>query len=201
MDFHGNINLLDNEMQQMVLQAELNFPEIPKVGRIVFKDKRVFICVELLSGVPAWVPLTNEIDSYVHVQPSTSATWTITHNLGTTTPLVQVFDAATQKMVIPEDIEVIDNNTVSVTFGTVMSGRAIVMFGSITGSEKQQFAYTHYQTNLSNTWVIPHNLGYYPIVRAFIGNEEVQPLSVIHDSIFQTTITFSSVQVGVAKLA
>jgi hypothetical protein len=52
---------------------------------------------------------------------------------------------------------------------------------------------------LSDTWTVIHGLGYYPITRVFIGNQEVQPLSITHDSVNQTTIRFTTSQVGTAK--
>lgn len=203
MKFYGNIDLTDNEMQQMVLATETNFPEVPKVGRIVFKDKRVYICLDLIAGVPAWVPLTNEIDSFIHTQVTPALTWAVSHNLATTTPLLQIYDTD-YKQLIPESVEVVDNNTTNITFGAEQAGRAIVMMGALEGSAKSEYAYTHYQTITDTTWVIPHGLGYYPIVRIFdgIGDgfEELQPLSIVHDSIFQTTVTFSTTRVGTARL-
>ena len=68
MDVHGHINLLNNEMQQFVMQTEVDFPTSPTVGRLIFRQKRVYICVEIATGVPVWVPLTNEIDTYLHDQ-------------------------------------------------------------------------------------------------------------------------------------
>ena len=66
--------------------------------------------------------------------------------------------------------------------------------------QPDQVTFTHTQTGSSTAWVVTHNLGYYPIVRVFLGtNLEIQPQTIIHDSIFQTTITFSSAQVGTAK--
>lgn len=200
MKFYGDINLLDNEMQAMVLQMETNFPTVPVVGRIVFKNKRVYICAELPGGIPAWVPLTNEIDTYIHTQSTASTTWTITHNMKTGTPLVQAYDT-NQQLIIPDTITIVDNNTVTLTVASAVAGRAIVMYGSITGGTSNETpSYEHYQTTPATTWVIPHGMGYYPIVRVFVGGTEIQPLSIIHDSAFQTTITFSSVTAGYAKL-
>lgn len=199
MKFYGNIDLTDNEMQQMVLATEVNFPDVPKVGRIVFKDKRVYICLEIIAGVPAWVPLTNELDTFIHTQVSASDTWTVSHNLATTTPLVQVYDENYNQF-IPDSIEIVDNNEAIITLGTAIAGRAVVMMGSVEGAAKSEFSYEHIQSVTNTVWVIPHGLGYYPIVRVFDGNEELQPQSVVHDSIFQTTVTFSTTRTGTARL-
>lgn len=199
MDFYGNINLNNNEMQKMVMQVETNFPDTPVAGRVVFKDKRLYICVEIASGLPVWVPMTREIDTHVHVEDVAASTWTITHNLKTNTPLVQVYEASSGNLVIPDDITVVDINTVSVTFTSDLAGRAVAMGGSVTGTEKPTVAYEHLQTSASTSWVVTHGLGYEPIVRVFVGNQEVQPATIVHDTLNQTTITFSSPLAGFAR--
>lgn len=200
MKHYGNIDLNNNLMQQMVFETELNFPTTPVPGRLVFKDKRVYICAEIVSGFPVWIPMTNELDTFVYKQDIASATWTLSHDLNTVNPLIQIY-GTDFKMVIPDNIETIDNNTSVVTFGYPIAGRAVAMFGgSLVGSSKSGVSFEYTQTSLSNTWVINHDLGYYPIVRVFVGNSEIQPLSIVHNSLFQTTITFSTQYVGVARL-
>ena len=200
MDFYGDINLNDNEMQQMVMQLETNFPTTPTVGRMVFKAGRLFICIAINSGLPVWIPLTNEISTYTHTQVSSSASWSIAHNLETNTPIVQAYDVSTGKQVIADEMTVVDSNNVTVSFGSAIAGRATVVHGNITGTAKPAIAYEHFQTSSSSTWVIPHSLGYEPIVRIFVGNQEVQPDSIVHDTVNQVTITFSTPQVGNARL-
>ncbi len=193
----GNIDLNNNLMQQMVFEMETNFPAVATAGRMVFKDKRLYICAEIQTGFPIWIPLTNELDTFIYSSTPASY-WTITHNLNTVTPMVQVYDT-NFSMVIPDTVEIVDNNTVKVTFAYPMAGRAIVMAGNATGGARSTYSFVYTQSASSTSWVVAHNLGYYPIVRVFIGNEEVQPLSIVHDSIFQTTITFSTPQVGIAR--
>lgn len=197
MKFYGHANLQNNQLQAAVMQTETNFPEVPTVGRLIFKDKRVYICAEIRSGLPVWIPMTNVIDTYVHNQQSASATWTVVHNLGTMNPLVQIY-GTDSKMFIPNEITATDANTVVVSLGQTAIGTAVVMFGDITGGDRPEYSYTHQQTNPSDTWVVTHALGYYPVVRVFIGNEEVQPNSIVHNSVSQTTITFSQAYVGIA---
>jgi len=194
----GDVSFQSNAA--IVMSHESSFPANPTVGRTVFINKRVWICTDIVGGTPTWIPLTNEIDSYTHIQDVSSATWTIVHNLNTTTPLVQVYNGSNNKMFLPQDVEIIDNNTVSVTVGSALVGRAVVMYGSIAGSNKIEYAYEYTQTTLANPWVITHNLGYYPIVRIFVGGQEIIPLSVVHTSLFVTTITFSMSMTGIARL-
>lgn len=130
MDFHGHITLNNNEMQRMVLQVETDFPTTPVAGRIAFKGSKVWICVEVETGVLAWVPLTPITNTYVHEQETASASWTVTHNLNTTTPVVQVFNSIDMSQVIPETVEPVDANSLTITFGTGVAGRAVVIFGN-----------------------------------------------------------------------
>lgn len=188
------------------LQEDLEFPAADETekGRILFLNKRVWIAAEVVSGVVSWIPLTNEIDGYVHIQESDSATWTITHNLNTGVPIVQVYDE-THTMVIPDSVDPQDNNVVEISFGAAMSGSAVILAGNAGsgtargGSEGLQYAYEQEFTGATSV-TLNHALGYNPIVRVFVGNQEIQPQSVIHDSILQTTITFSSAQTGIARL-
>lgn len=199
MKFHGNIDLLDNQLRQAVLQQETSYPTVPKPGRMIFKDKRVLICVEINGDLPVWVPLTHELDTHVHIQSTAATSWTVTHNLNTTTPMIQVFDT-NNSPVIFDNWAPIDNNSGTVTVTAADTGRAVLMYGDIFGGPKTQVSYTHTQSTSSTTWVITHNLGYNPIVRAFVGNQEVQPASIVHDSINQVTLTFSSAYTGTARL-
>lgn len=199
MKVHGNINLLQNQIQQAALQSESDFPTDPVVGRILFKNKIVYVCVDLGGGTPIWVPLTREIETYVHTQSTPSQNWTVQHDLAAGTVNVQVYDN-TDKVVIPDEIAIINNNRVDITLGVSASGRAIVVAGSQEGNPRSNYSYTHYQTSASATWVIIHGLGYNPIVRVFSGTNEIQPASVVHNSINQVTITFNSAIVGQARL-
>lgn len=198
MKFYGHANLLQNELQNAVLSTLSQFPQSPKVGQVAFVNSIVYICVTA-GALPVWVPLTREITAYTHVQETAASTWNVVHSLNTTSVNVQVFDAASL-MVIPSDVEIIDPDEVEITFSTPAQGRAVVITGHFDGNVKPTYAYTHYQSSADTEWVIPHNLGYNPIVRVFIGNQEVQPLSIVHDSTNQVTITFSTAQVGYARL-
>jgi len=195
MKHYGDVSL--QSATSLVMSSESVFPASPTAGRIVFVDKRVWICAEVGGTDPIWVPLTNQLDTYIGGY--SSASWTVVHNLGTSTPLVQVYDG--NNTIIPSNIEIVDSNTLTVSFdGVSVTGRAVVMYGNIVGSTKPQYTYTHTQSDLSDTWVIAHGLGYSPIVRVFIADEEIQPQSIIHTNSDQTIVTFSSTRVGIARL-
>jgi hypothetical protein len=198
MKSYGHINLQQNELQQAVLQLEQNFPAEPVPGRLVFKDKKLYVCIEIADNTPVWVPLTNELTSYTHIQSTSSNVWTVVHNLNDSAPVFQVY-GADNKLVYLDDFEILSNNSIKVYFGTSITGKAVVVSGSITGSVRLT-EFIHTQTELSSTWNISHGLGYYPLVRVFVGSQEVIPLSITHISNFLTVIEFSSAQVGIARL-
>ena len=199
MKFYGNANLQQNELQQAVIPIEERFPVSPKVGRLAFVNSILYICVDIANSLPVWVPLTRELTLYTHSQTEAADTWDINHGLNTTGVQVQVFDI-NDRVLIPDEITVSNANNAVVTFNTAITGRAVVLSGHNDGNMKPTYAYIHYQTTSSNSWVIMHNLGREPIVRVFIGNQEVQPQSITHNSLNQLTIAFAQSYVGIAKL-
>lgn len=61
-----------------------------------------------------------------HTQVSADDTWTIVHNGNTLNVTVTIFDDD-EEQVIPNSVQIINVNTVEVTFGSPMSGRAVVI--------------------------------------------------------------------------
>ena len=85
MKFYGHANLQQNELQNAVLTVLTAFPTDPKVGQIAFVNSIVYVCIQNTApNPPIWVPLTQEITAYTHTQSTASSTWSITHNLNTT---------------------------------------------------------------------------------------------------------------------
>lgn len=199
MKFYGNANLQQNLLQNAVLPIETAFPVSPKVGQLAFVNSIVFICVALGNGLPIWVPMTREITAYTHTESSPKYQWDISHNLNTTSTNVQLFDDQ-GRVVIPDEIEVVSANQIAVKFNVQFAGRAVVLTGHFDGNVRPTYSYTFNQDNASTQWTINHNLGYNPIVRVFVGTSEVQPQSVNHPTVNQTVVTFSTAQVGYARL-
>jgi hypothetical protein len=200
MKVYGHVDFNRNKVMNAMILMENgpNFPQDPEVGLMVFKNKILYICVDITDGIPVWAPLTQEINVYMHNQTEAAAVWTIDHNLQTTYPIVQCI-GSDNKVILPDEVEIVSNNQVKVYFGVAQTGRASVLIGNTEGNTRPATAYTYDQTTPASTWVVVHNLGYNPIIRVFIGNQEVQPLSIVHDSISQTTVTFSSAQVGYVR--
>lgn len=74
-----------------------------------------------LTGV-----VTSIAQSTTFAQTFTSVTSvTVTHNLDSTSPFVQVYDS-NDELLIPQTVKITDNNTVTVTFSQSTSGKVIV---------------------------------------------------------------------------
>ena len=199
MKFYGDANLQQNELQQAVIPIEAAFPVSPKVGRLAFVNSILYICVSITNSLPVWVPLTRELTLYTHTQQTASLIWAIPHNLNTTSVQVQIF-GVDNRVMIPDEVTISGANQVLVTFNTATTGRAVVLTGHNDGNPKPTYSFIHYQTTSSSSWVITHNLGREPITRVFIGNQEVQPQSITHNSLNQLTIAFTQAYAGIAKL-
>jgi len=204
MDFHGHINLQENQMRKLAFGAETDFPSSPVVGRMVFKGFTLYMCVALNGVLPIWIPVTNTINTYKHTQAVASASWVIEHKLTAEYPVVQVYDENNQ-LAIPDTVTSTGEQEITITFGAAFTGKAIILSSDEIPADgvgilsPDAVAYAKSFT-AEATIVVKHNLGYYPILRAYIGGDEVQPVSVIHDSIFQLTVTFGSAQTGVLRL-
>lgn len=198
---HGHIDMNHNELQNaiIVMSDDSNFPLNPKIGQMLFKNRVVYICVDIGNNTPVWCPLTSTISAYNHSQPTAAQTWTITHNLQTTYPLVSVYDL-NNNQILPNEVTVVDANTVAVSHSVAQAGRAAVVTGSLTGNAVSQVAFEYTQSSPQGVWTIAHNLGRIPIVRVFIGNQEVQPASVTFPDNNSVVVTFTSPQTGFARL-
>ena len=199
MKFYGHANLQKNQLQNPSLESVPSFPVNPAVGQIAFINRVVYICVQNDPPPPVWIPLTNEITAYTHTQEVPSLQWSVIHNLNTTSVNVQIFNGSSE-VIIPDAVIVTGPNSATVSFSSLQAGRAVVVTGHFDGLIKPTYAYTFYQSEAQTTWTINHNLGYLPIVRVFIGNEEVQPDSISHPNTSTTVIVFTTPQVGYAKL-
>lgn len=193
-EVHGTLDLMENDITRAVFGIETNFPVNPRPGRFMMKEKTLYLCVEVAGDLPVWVPLTKPLNMLKYVQPVAALEWTITHNLNSNYPIVQVFDSA-GNVVIPDNINCGTFNSVVVSFNTPTAGVAVIQRGESEGSEQPIYAFEDSFTT-SKTWVINHQLGYNPIIHVIVGQDEVQPQSLVHNTINQSTITFSSAQTG-----
>lgn len=194
MDIHGNINLRNNSIINLLIATDENFPAVPRPGQVVFKDKILYICTELLGDLPVWVPMTKSIEMYRFTQSTAAIEWVVEHNLNMNTVFVQVYDE-NGRWIVPDYISTSVFNRVSIGFNTPMIGTVIIMRGETLGAAPPIFAFDQ-EFVAQSVWVVNHSLGYNPIVRVIVGTHEVQPQSIVYDSNMQLTVTFSSPQTG-----
>ena len=124
----GNLDLVGNYLKNVTLTPVTEWPAQPKVGAFVNYRNRIYLCTELegTDGLPIYVPVTSTVSTYLHNQVLASDTWVIQHGLNYGQPVVFVYDLD-NNTVMPDEIEVVDANTVIAKFSMAVAGRAIVM--------------------------------------------------------------------------
>lgn len=170
-----------------------DFPANPSVGEIVLKDKKVFICADIVDNMPLWVCMVSEVSMYRHDQYAAALEWTIEHNLNTNYCVVQAYDQAGLQ-VIPDYINSGVANQVTIGFNAPTAGVAIISAGDLTGLPRENYAYSGDFSGL--VWVVPHGLGFNPSITCIVGGYVVQPESIVHDTVNQVTITFTAPRTG-----
>lgn len=101
------------------------FPEVPKIGNLVFKDKKLYIYTEI-NTLPIWFQVTSEVLYFSEVVTEPDTTWTINHNMDEGEILIQCYSDA-GKYVIPEDIDSSVKGVSVITFLSPMAGRVFIV--------------------------------------------------------------------------
>jgi len=94
-----------NTSNEMVIPGNIKFTDVDNL-EITFDEP---VEGRVIVGIP--------IDSYLHTQAVSASTWTVTHGLNTLNVMVQVMDS-NDEIVGPGNIEIIDENNVTITFST-----------------------------------------------------------------------------------
>lgn len=82
--------------------------------------------VTILDNVAAGPPSQSTVDRFIHTQGSPSTTWNITHTLNTENLVISVWDGVNQ-LIIPDVVQINAPGSVTITFLTAQSGRAILV--------------------------------------------------------------------------
>lgn len=80
------------------------------------------ILQNLLDGPPS----QSTVEIFLHTQSSPSATWTVTHGLENSLPIVKVYDS-TAAEIIPNTVQSLSVNQLQITFGSTRTGFAVVV--------------------------------------------------------------------------
>ena len=109
---------------------------------------------------------------YKHSQAVAATTWTVSHNFDYQYVNVDVYDGNDQ-IVIPTSITATDSNTITLTFGSAVSGNAIVSTGGQAVDERGK-NFIHTQSTPSVNWRVSHSIGdQYPSVTVYDDNDNV----------------------------
>lgn len=191
---YGNLNILG--FLEGAFKPLTEYPSNPKVGSFAFIHKRFMICGEIDKNTPFWIPLTNEVDTYIHSQSTPSNTWDIPHKLNFSTPVVQCYDE-NNKVVNPSEVVPIDQDTLRIVFPDDVMGRAVIIVGDFSGVAKQNVTFQMDFANV-NEVIVPHGLGYVPrIIVLSESGYEIQPKSIQHAVDFSnSTVTFNEAMTG-----
>ena len=191
MKINGHLDLQGNMLRNVTLEPLTSWPDEPKPGSFIFKDKRVYICLSTEEAVPVWLPMSNELQTHVHDQFQAESVWVIDHHLQVSGCILQVLNSDNHAIEFDEAEFVL--NQATVRFAEPQSGRAILVHGATEGIPRNPVAHQQIYSEPSEVWVVNHNLGYEPIIRAFSGQMEVQPYSIVHSEDAKTAmLTFSS---------
>lgn len=96
---------------------QLDFVEINE-GEILGKQGGVII------GIP--LPVTSLCVGFEHIQNTPALTWNIFHNGGTKRIQITIYDVS-DNVILSNEINLIDNNNLSITFTEPQDGRAILI--------------------------------------------------------------------------
>lgn len=125
---YGNLEMLGNSVLDFNIDPVSEWPTAPKLGRVINYNNRLYLCVATMGtdGLPSWIPLTVGIGTYVQNQSVPASSWVVNHGLNYRNPMVQVYDDQND-VVLPDQIESLDENSLVIHFSLPVSGRAVVI--------------------------------------------------------------------------
>ena len=127
-----------------------NFPSNPKEGRLAFVDDALYIYTDI-DGSFSWYPITNRTKRYIHSQPSSSVSWTVTHDLNSTQLIVICYDDS-DNLIIPTNITYTTSDSIVLTFASAQSGRCAIFIDIVEQLTLKGEAITisHHEETVSN---------------------------------------------------
>jgi hypothetical protein len=124
----GNLDLLGNFLRNVGLEPVTEWPPTPTIGRFLNFNSRIYLCTDVAGtdGLPVYLPVTSTVSTYLHTQAISSNQWLISHGLNYDKPIVFIYDN-NGVVIQPDDVEIVDVNTVTINFSVPVTGKAIVM--------------------------------------------------------------------------
>lgn len=172
----GNVNMLGNKIQSMSLENKNEYPTKPTIGALEMIQKRLMLCIDVgtdaQNPLPMWIPQSSEVQMFRFSQPTNSTTWTVEHGLNNAAPVLQIYDANGQ-IFTPDEVVIVDANTLSISLNTPMKGSVTVLSGTMFGTPALSPVMSQKFT-AATKWDLVHNLGRVPAVRVYVNGAEVQ---------------------------
>lgn len=106
------------------LSATDTVPDTPKVGGMYVISGVIHFYTSVDGSDPFMMPIASKRSSYIHTQVEAATEWNITHDLGTTDILVQIYDDSNNMVYATPIFLNIDEIKIEFTEG--IAGRAIV---------------------------------------------------------------------------
>lgn len=124
----SNVRILGDVDLSGLLVFDRNFtefPTTPQSGTLVVKDGTTYIYTELTSipGYFTWQPIGQKQTAYLFTQTTSSATWTVNHNLNTTNFTYFVYNS--QHQLVETTIQNTSIDTAVLTLPSAMTGTAV----------------------------------------------------------------------------
>jgi hypothetical protein len=145
---------------------------------------------------------SDKLAGFSYRQLTPKLKWEMPHNLNSSDVFVQCYNQD-NNYIIPNSVQVVDNNNVVITFTEPMKGTAqLVVFLDptiITMPDVHIPTYEYMQNIPSMVWDIAHDLGYLPITRVFVDGLLVIPYSITHVSVNRTIVTFKVPRTGTVR--
>jgi hypothetical protein len=140
--------------------------------------------------------------AFTYHQTASAVTWSVTHNLSTYTPLVQVYDNS-YNLITPSNISGSGLNTTQITFAYATTGYAVISTGGSVSISIEGSNATLIQAIPATTWSFYHGLNEtYPVFTIFDNNDDViVPLKIHADNANTASIYFSTARTGTAVAA
>jgi hypothetical protein len=147
-----------------VLPSLSDYPSNPAEGRIAFVNNILHVYTEV-DGFDSWYPVTNRTKRFVQARPINSSSWTVIHNLNSTSLQVFAYDN-NGAIIIPSNIAYDNANQVTLTFSQGYNGHVVIYIdfteqldsiaedaGKLDGLDSTQFLRSDSNTGLDSDTV------------------------------------------------
>jgi len=104
-------------------EGNTEFPVNPVKGEFAFVSGVLYMYTSI-RNIETWYPLTNPKKSYIHVQAVASISWTVNHNLSSTSFVFMVYDSE-GNLVLANPSNISENSFV-LNFTSAITGKVIV---------------------------------------------------------------------------